>query len=211
MCMNYARNGRVVVAGVCLFVFASPLWAGHDHSYGTIGRTQSFNIGALNRVEWAGGIGSARGDSQASFSQTQQFTNHSSGLSASQGGRGLVTQTATASGTGYGTAEQTAAIRGSQDLSAGTGYQPMGRAQQEMGAKLTMYLFRPNGVGTVNGTQSYSGLQEQAMTAAWGTSSQSQSVDIKQSGAITTQTNVDPTVRNTITVDLRQSQTTNGQ
>jgi hypothetical protein len=36
-------------------------------------------------------------------------------------------------------------------------------------------------------------------------------VDIKQSGAITTQTNVDPTVQNTITVDLRQAQTTSGR
>jgi hypothetical protein len=209
MYMNYATNRRAILTGICLFTFASPLWAGHEQ--GSIGRTQSFNIGALNRVEWAGGIGSARGDGQASFSQTQQVTHRPSGLSASQGGRGSVTQTATASGTGYGTAEQTAGIRGSQDLSAGTGHQPMSRAQQEMGAKLSTYLFRPNGVGTVNGTQSYSGLQEQAMTTAWGTSSQSQSVDIKQSGAITTQTNVDPTVKNTITVDLRQSQTTSGQ
>jgi hypothetical protein len=208
MCMNYARNSRTILVGICLLVLASPLWAGHG--YGTIGRTQSFNIGVLNRVEWAGGIGSARGDAQASFSQTQQVTHRPSGLSASQGGRGSVTQTATASGTGYGTAEQTAGIRGSQDLSAGTGHQPMGRAQQEMGARLTTYLFRPNGVGTVNGTQTYSGLQEQAMTTAWGSSSQSQSVDIRQSGAISTQTNVDPTVRNTITVDLRQSQTTGG-
>jgi hypothetical protein len=203
---NYTRSSGTILVGICLVTFASPLWAGHNQ--GSIGRTQSFNVGALNRVEWAGGIGSARGDGQASFSQTQQVTHRPSGLSASQGGRGSVTQTATASGTGFGTAEQTAAVRGSQDLSAGTGHQPMGRSQQEMEAKLTTYLFRPNGVGTVNGTQSYSGLQEQAMTTAWGTSSQSQSVDIKQSGAITTQTNVDPTVKNTITVDLRQSQTT---
>ncbi len=205
---NYGSNSRALLVGICLFTFASPLWAGQGQ--GTIGRTQSFNIGALNRVEWTGGIGSARGDAQASFSQTQQFTHRPSNLSASQGGRGSVTQTASASGTGSATAEQTAAIRGSQDLSAGTGHQPMGRAQQEMGVKLSTYLFRPNGVGTVNGTQTYSGLQEQAMTTAWGTSSQSQSVDIKQSGAITTQTNVDPTVRNTITVNLRQSQTTGG-
>jgi hypothetical protein len=122
MYMNYATNRRTILAGICLFTFASPLWAGHGQ--GTIGRTQSFNIGALNRVEWAGGIGSARGDAQASFSQLQQVTHRPTSLSASQGSRGSVTQTATASGTGYGTAEQTAGIRGSQDLSAGTGQQP---------------------------------------------------------------------------------------
>lgn len=206
---NDGSNSRTILIGICLFAFASPLWAGHG--YGTIGRTQSFNIGALNRVEWAGGIGSARGDGQVSFSQLQQLIHGPTHLSANQGSRGSVTQTAGAGGTGYGTAEQTAAIRGSQDLSAGTGHQPMSRAQQELGAKLSLYLFRPNGVGTVNGTQTYSGLQEQALTAAWGASSQSQSVDIRQSGAITTQTNVDPTVKNTITVDLRQAQTTGGR
>jgi hypothetical protein len=206
--MNYARKSRTVLAGICLFTFASPLWAGHDQ--GTIGRTQSFCIGALNRVEWAGGIGSARGDSQASFSEMQQVTHRPSGISATQGSRGSVSQTATASGTGFGLAQQSAAIRGSQDLTFGTGHCPMSRAQQEMSAKLTTYLFRPNGVGTVNGTQSYNGLQEQAMTHPWGSSSQSQSVDIRQSGAITTRTNVDPTVRNTITVDLRQAQTIGG-
>jgi len=208
MHMDHARNSRTILTGICLFTFASPLWAGHD--YGSIGRTQSFNIGALNRVEWAGGIGSARGDGQAGFSQMQQSTHTPSGLSARQTARGSVTQTATAGGTGYSMARQTAGIRGSQDLLANTGRYPSNRAQQEMGARLSTYLFRPNGVGTVNGTQSYNGLQEQALTHAWGTSSQSQSVDIRQSGTIATQTNVDPTVRNTITVDLRQSQTTGG-
>ena len=208
MRMDHARNSRTILVGICVFTFASPLWAGHD--FGSIGRTQSFNIGALNRVEWAGGVGSVRGEGQASFSQMQQITDRPSRLSATQGARGSVRQTASAGGTGFGLVQQNAGIRGSQDLLAGTGHHPMGRAQQELGAKLTSYLFRPNGVGTVNGTQSYSGLQEQAMTNAWGTSSQSQSVDIKQSGAITTQTNVDPTVRNTITVDLRQSQTAGG-
>jgi len=205
---DHARNSRLMVAGICLFTFASPLWAGHGD--GAIGRTQSFHIGALNRVEWAGGIGSARGDGQASVSQMQQVTDRPRSLSSTQGSRGSVSQTATASGTGFGMVEQNAGINGSQNLSFGTGHQPMGRGQQEMGAKLTMYLFRPNGVGAVNGTQTFNGLQEQTMTFPWGASSQSQSVDIKQSGAITTQTNIDPTVRNTITVDLRQAQTSGG-
>ncbi len=207
MQMDHARKSRIVPAGICFFVFASPLWA--DQAQGSIGRTQSFSIGALNRVEWAGGIGSARGDGQASFSQTQQV--NASGVSARQSARGSLTQTATAGGTGYSMARQTAGIRGSQDLFTETGKHPSSRAQQELEAKLTTHLFRPNGVGTVNATQSFNGLQEQTLTNAFGTSSQSQSVDIKQSGSITTQTNVDPTVKNTITVDLRQSQSTGGQ
>jgi hypothetical protein len=208
MQMDHARNSRTVLAGICLFAFTSPLWAGDDPA--SVGRTQSFSIGALNRVEWAGGIGSARGEAQASFSQTQQVTDRHGSLSVRQSARGSFSQTATAGGTGYGLVRQTAAIRGSQDLLTETGRYPSSRAQQQLEAKLTMYLFRPNGVGTVSGTQSYNGLQEQVTTNTWGTSSQWQSVDIKQSGSISTQTNVDPTVRNTITVDLRQSQSTSG-
>jgi len=206
MHLNHGRMSRTTLVGICLLTFASPLWAGHDDA--SVGRTQSFSIGALNRVEWAGGVGSARSEGQAMFSQTQQV--NAGSLSARQSARGSFSQTATAGGTGYGLVRQTAAIRGSQDLLTETGRYPSSRAQQELGAKLTMYLFRPNGVGTVSGTQSYNGLQEQVITNAWGTSSQWQSVDIKQSGSIATQTNVDPTVRNTITVDLRQSQSTSG-
>jgi hypothetical protein len=79
-----------------------------------------------------------------------------------------------------------------------------------MAVKLDMRLFRPNGVGSVNGAQSYNGAQEQSVTTPCGTSCQSQSVDVRQSGSITTQTDIDPTVKNTININLHQSQVTGG-
>ena len=102
-------------------------------------------------------------------------------------------------------------VKGSQDLLAETTHGFPNRGQQELAVKLDMRLFRPNGVGTVNGAQTYNGVQEQSVTTPGGTSSQSQSVDIGQSGSITTQTDIDPSVRNTININLHQSQVTNGQ
>jgi len=194
---------RRLMLTVTLGVF---VWAGS--ALGSVGRTQSFEIGAMNRVEWAGGVGSARGDVQGSFTQSQQASDRTSGLSILQTARGSLTQTATATGTGLGTARQNASVNGTQDLLGETTRQLTGRAQQDLGVKLDTCLFKPNGVGTVNGTQSYTGAQEQTLTTPTGTSSQSQSADIRQSGSITTQTNIDPLVRNTINLNMHQSQTT---
>jgi hypothetical protein len=177
----------------------------------SIGRTQSFQIGGVNQVVWGGGVGSAQGENHGSFTQTQQIRDYSSRLSVRQMERGSLNQTATTSGNGFGAARQTAGIRGSQDLWAETTHGFPTGGQQELAGKLDMRLFRPNGVGTVNGTQTYTGAQEQTLTTPGGTSSQSQAVDIRQSGSITTQTNIDPTVRNTINTSLHQSQVTNGQ
>ena len=177
----------------------------------SIGRTQSFQVGGLNHVVWGGGVGSAQGEKHGSFTQIQEVSDHSSRVSIRQTERGSLNQTATVSGTGFGSARQTAGVKGSQDLLAETTHGFPNRGQQELAVKLDMRLFRPNGVGTVNGHQNYNGAQEQSVTTPYGTSSQSQSVDIRQSGSITTQIDVDPTVRNTINIDLHQSQVTNGQ
>lgn len=189
--------------------FVSFLWAGSAQA--SIGRTQSFQVGSQNHVVWGGGVGSAQGEKHGSFNQIQQVSDHSSGVSIRQTERGALHQTATASGTGFGSARQTAASKGSQDLLAETTHGFPNRGQQELAVKLDMRLFRPNGVGTVNGHQNYNGLQEQSVITPSGTSSQSQSVDIRQSGSITTQTDIDPSVRNTININLHQSQVNNGQ
>jgi len=206
---DHMMNGRKMLAGFGLFTFAYLLLAGSTQA--SIGRSQGFEVGALNRVQWAGGVGSARSEGQGSFSQTQQFSDRYSGVSATQTGRGSLTQTATASGTGLSTARQTAGIKGAQDLLAETTRQLTGRAQQDLGVKLDSRLFKPNGIGSVNGAQSFSGAQEQSFTAPSGTSSQSQSADVRQSGSITTEVNIDPVVRNTINITMHQAQTTGGQ
>jgi hypothetical protein len=176
----------------------------------SIGRTQGFDIGALNRVVWEGGIGSARGEIQAGFSQSQQFSDRLSSVSVVQVGRGSLTQSASASGGGFGTARNSATIGGTQDLLAETTRPFAHRAQQDLGARLDTRLFKPNGIGAVNGGQSYSGAQEQSVVTPYSVSSQSQSMDVRQSGAIVTEVDMDPTVRNIVTVNLRQAQSVTG-
>lgn len=183
------------------------LWAGS--AWASIGRTQSSQIGGLNLVVWGGGIGSAQSQNQGSFTQTQQASDYHSHVSVLQTERGSLKQTATASGLSLGIAGQAAGIKGSQDLLAQTTRGFPNRAQQELEVKMGTLLFRPHGVGTVNGTQTYKGMQEQAVTTPCATSYQSQSVDVRQSGSITTGTKVDPLVLNTLNINLRQSQVTN--
>jgi hypothetical protein len=207
MYQNQATSSHNTRVGFCVFTFIFLLWAGSAPA--SIGRTQSFHIGATNQIDWAGGVGSAQGENQGSFTQTQQASDRS--LSVQQTGRGSLTQTATASGHGPSMARQTARIEGTQDLSAENSRHPTNGAHQDLGVKLDTRLFRPSGVGSVSGTQNYTGAQQQTLTSPCGTSSQSQSVDVTQSGSITTRTHTDPTVRNTINIDLHQSQLVHGQ
>jgi hypothetical protein len=197
--------------GMSLFTLAVLLPAGMASA--SIGWTQGVDIGAVNHILWTGGIGSASGDAQVSFNQTQQANEHYrySSVSARQGARGSLTQTATASGTSPSTARQTATINGAQDSLAQAWPRPAARGQQDLGVKLDTRLSLPSGVGSVSGTQHFDGLQEQSLTTPLGSSRQSQSVDATQSGSITTQTNVDPLVTNRITIGMHQSHMVNGQ
>jgi hypothetical protein len=200
-----------VFVGMFLFILAVLLPV---HSAGaSIGWTQGVDIGAVNQVLWIGGVGSASGDAQVSFNQTQQANEHYrySNVSARQAARGSLTQTATASGTSPSTARQTATIKGAQDSLAQGWPHPAARGQQDLGVKLDTRLSLPQGVGSVSGTQHFDGLQEQSLTTPLSNSSQSQSVDATQSGSITTQTNVDPLVTNRITIGMHQSHMVNGQ
>jgi len=187
---------------VTLGVFA---WAAGAQAF--VGRSQDFEIGALNRVDWAGGaIGSARIENQARVAQQQDFSERHSRLSGVQTERGSLTQTLTASGPGLSTGRQAARITGSQDLPVESCRYAPGRMQQDLGLKMETRLFKPSGVGTVSGTQTYHGAQEQTRTTWYGSSGQFQSVEIKQSGTITTENDIDPTVRNSVIVNLHQSQ-----
>ncbi len=199
------------VIGFCLVVLTSSVAA--DPAGASVGRTQSFDIGAVNQVLWTGGIGSAQSQTQVNFSQTQQASErHRYGtLSAMQTGRGSLTQAAAASGAAPSTARQTATIKGAQDLLGQTSPYAGARARQDLELTLGMRLVQPSGVGTVTGTQTFNGLQEQSLTSPGGTNGQSQSADVRQSGTISTQTNVDPVVTNRITIGMHQSQVTNSQ
>jgi hypothetical protein len=191
-----------------IVILVSFLWGGHADA--SIGRTQGYHIGGMNQVLWEGGIGSARGEIQNGYSQTQQAGHRASGVSVVQMGRGSLTQTATAGGGGLGTARQEAHIEGDQDLLAETTRPLAQRARQDFRVRMDTELFKPNGIGAVRGDQSYYGEREQSATTPYGTSSQSQYVDARQSNAIVTEVDMDPTVRNNVNVNLSQMQTITG-
>jgi hypothetical protein len=208
MYTHQTRNSHRALASLCVLAVVLFLWTGSASA--SIGRTQGFTIGAMNEITWGGGIGTARGENQGTFSQVQRASDRWSNVSISQVGRGTLNQTASAGGAAPSVAQQTARIRGNQNLLADT-CRPVGvRAHQDLGARLTTRLIQPCGAGNVSGTQTYSGTQEQASAGPFGTSNQSQSVDIKQSASITTPTCVDPIVKNTINISLHQSQATQG-
>jgi hypothetical protein len=185
-------------------------FVGRCHYFGVgIDRTQDFEITSPNRIEWGGGVGSAHGERRITITQRQDFGN-GHGLSVLQKERGRLVQTATASGeTGSATVEQKAKINGSQHLSIDS--RQGSRASQTLGVKLNSLVTRPNGVGTVNGTQRFTGAQEQMTATPYGTGTQSQRVNIVQSSSINTGTDTDPTVTNNISVTLNQSQSTGGR
>jgi len=194
----------------CLLILTLSLWAGRAGA--SVGGTQSFDIGSVNLVFWTGGIGSAQGQVQLDVSQMQQSVerNRYGGLGAMQGERGSLTQTASATGRSPSLAGQSATIKASQDL-LGQMSPLAARGRQDLELKMGTLLFQPAGVGTVRGTQTYNGLQEQSVVSPCGMSNQSQSVDVRQSGTIVTKTDVEPLVLNRVTVGMHQAQVTTGQ
>lgn len=192
----------VVIAGVLL------LAAGAQAS---IGWAQNFTVGAVNQVEWLGGVGSAAAMNKASFDQRQQFGSNYASLSAFQRTSGTIFQNATASGPiGPSTSSQTADLKGNQGLWTNGGSFPEARGQQSLGGTLTNLVVKPEGVGQVDGIQHFVGAQEQGVTTAYGSGTQSQYVEVLQRGSITTGADTDPTVTSTVELQLNQSQITGG-
>jgi hypothetical protein len=192
----------IVITGVLL------LAAGAQAS---IGWAQNFTIGAINQVEWLGGVGSAAAVNKASFDQRQQFGNTYTSLGAFQRTSGTIFQNAAASGLiGPSTSRQDADLRGGQTLSTNGGSFPEARGQQSLGGTLTNLVVKPDGVGHVDGIQHFVGAQEQGVTTSYGSGTQSQYVEVLQRGSIGTGVNTDPTVTSTVNLQLNQSQITGG-
>jgi len=176
----------------------------------SVGWVQSFSVGAVNQVDWLGGVGSASGLNQAAFEQIQQFSSARSEVSALQRQTGRLMQNAVASGLiGPSTSRQQATINGDQGLWAHGGKLPAAGARQTLDGTFVNQVIKPEGVGEVSGTQRYVGLQEQSVSTPNGSGLQSQSVEIVQQANITTGANTDPVVTSTINLQLSQSQTAN--
>lgn len=177
----------------------------------SLNQSQDFQVGGRHLTEWAGGIGSANGRNETSVSQEQAFRETYGRASATQSGRAALVQTGTATGTGPARIENNAGLTGSQrqlvDLTPGFA----NTSSQKLAGDLSMVVVKPYGIGSAGGTQDFTSSQSQTMTTPFGWASQTQSLRSIQSASIGTVMDVDPTVTNTLSVQLSQQATINGQ
>lgn len=171
-----------------------------------VGWAQDFDVSARNVVEWGGGVGSAKGENLVTFAEKQQFENGCFGLSALQRTGGTVTQAATISrGFRPSTIRQDARAVGAQYMPVGSKAAYGTGAWQNLGVNLRTIAIKPNGVGNIEGKQSFVGGQMQAVTTPHTSFVQSQYVNATQSVSITTRTDTDPTVKSMINIKMNQN------
>jgi hypothetical protein len=194
--MEMVRQLTVVLLSVSL-------WAGSAYA---VGWTQDFDVGVRNVVEWAGGVGSARGENRVTIAEKQSLDGGCYRLSAVQKAQGTILQSATINGTtGPSQVRQNADAAGTQYIPIDSKGGFAGGAWQNLGVSLQNYAFKPDGVGSVNGTQSFVGGQMQAITTPYFRAVQSQHIDATQNASITTTTPTDPVVRSTINIKMTQN------
>ncbi|MGE5294403.1 MAG: hypothetical protein ACM3VT_06205 [Solirubrobacterales bacterium] len=195
------RKQRSVIVIACVLCLAGAAQA-------SIGSAQYFEIGAINQVDWLGGIGSATAMNKISFEQNQMSSNFHSGF-GSQRQFGTLTQSGTATGlVGPSTSQQDATLKGDQSLLTSGGRFGGTYGTQSLEGILKNTVVKPEGAGTVSGTQSFVGGQQQGFSTLYGGGGQSQYIEVLQQGNITTGANTDPTVISTVNFQLGQSQIT---
>jgi hypothetical protein len=180
-------------------------------AWGSLGQNQDFQVGGRHLVEWSGGVGSAGGRNETSFNQDQEFHNTYGRVSGLQGARASLVQTGTATGDGPATIQNNAPVTGSQrqvaDVTAGF----VNTSTQRLVGDLSMVVVKPYGIGSAGATQDFTSSQTQVLNTPFGWASQSQTLRAFQSANIGTVMDVDPTVTNTLNVQLNQQHTINGQ
>jgi hypothetical protein len=185
------------------------LWAGSVRA--GLNQNQDFQVGGRHLVEWAGGVGSVNGRHDTSVSQEQAFQDAYGRGSGTQSGRATLTQTGTAGGSGPASIENNAAVTGAQRQLVNFTPAVENSARQNLTADLSMVVVKPYGIGSATGTQDFTSSQSQTMTTPYGWASQTQTLRATHYANIGTAVNVDPTVTNTLNVQLNQQTVINGQ
>jgi len=171
-----------------------------------VGQEQGFDIGAVNSIAWPGGVGFMEGGHRAMVSQQQTFGGWQVPSGFQREG-GLFNQTASASGDGPAFVGQTANVVGGQHQGTGTWGHPTTSQGQQLGVNFTTVLDKPWGAGTTTASQSFVGGQAQTLMSPTTMGTQSQFVGVLEyanvvGGAVA----ADPTVDNSITINLNQGQ-----
>jgi hypothetical protein len=184
----------VVVVGV----LASSAWA-------FIGQEQGFNIGAVNMIQWAGGVGSAGGSHDAMFGHEQVAVGGWPNASGAQKETGVFSQVSSATG-GPAVVVQNAKVVGNQQQATGTWGQATGSQGQQTGVEFSSIIVKPNGAGAVTAAQSFVGGQVHTLMTPRTFSTQSQVLGVTEYASVVGAPNSNPSVSNMIKVDLGQSQ-----
>ena len=104
------------------------------------------------------------------------------------------------------TIEQTADIFGSQHQGIGTWGRPTLWQGQHLSVDFTTSLDKPWGAGPATASQSFLGGQTQSLTSPTTMGTQSQFVGVREYASIVGGGTTDPTVNNSIQIDLNQGQ-----
>lgn len=192
---------QVVFTSLIVLTLTSGVWA-------FVGTAQRFDVGGLHLVQWPGGIGSAEGRNEVTFSQEQVAHDSQGGASVLQRERGLLVQSGVAEGpAGPSRVEQNAAAAGAQRQAVDRWFRPTSVGRQHLGADLSTLVVKPVGIGSATGTQVFMGSQTQMMATPYSSATQSQSVKAKQYAGIDATIDTDPLVTNTVNVKLDQGYT----
>mgnify|MGYP000979748687 CR=1 FL=1 len=170
-----------------------------------VGQEQGFSIGAANCIAWPGGVGLVEGGHQAVIGQEQTVGGwHAPSGFQKEGG--LFNQTASASGEGPAFIRQRADIVGGQHLGTGMWGRPTMSQGQQMGIDFKTTLVKPWGSGPATASQGFIGGQTQTLTSPTTTGTQSQFVGVREYANVVGGVTADPTVHNSIKIDLTQGQ-----
>jgi len=179
--------------------------------FADIGQTQSFEIGALNKVKVVGGFGTASGENHLEIGQRQKEQYACLGSAAMKQG-GILNQHARAQARGGAVGLlQNASVDGSQNQSIGHGHRGSHTQQQNLNLNLNTFAHKPpGGIGRTIGSQSFVGEQSQKQTYRGGFSTSSQFVQAEQCVKIVGDRSSAVVVNNTLDVKMSQSNNVTG-
>lgn len=179
-------------------------------AFAAIGQAEGFSIGAFNMVKRVGGAGWAEGGNTVMVGHGQEA--YAVGTAAIQEETGILTQSASAAGIGGATTvRQQASADGLQGQVIGRG-RPGPREQgQSLTVGLDTVVRKASGIGGAVGAQGFVGAQEQIEVTPRGTSAAYQVVGAAQFAAVAGGPCSSVVVKNSLDVEMGQSQIVTGR
>lgn len=187
---------KCLLSEILVLLAASGAW-------GAIGQAQHFEIGVNNVLEGVG-VGTARSSELTVIGQAQRIAGSHHSAAGVQKEAGVYFRTSEITGPEATRLTQRADIKGDQ-MQVGGCLSP--RLQgQHLRADFTTEIVMPSGPGSARGGQGFVGGQMQTMSSGRGSGSQAQLLIVVQRASVVGTEQTDPTVTNSLHVDLSQGQ-----